>query len=211
MDTAPAQRLISDLRGVRYGEVIAVFFRGSGFEAEVYGTQMLNDCPEELWDALDADTIAGQLGAVAVKLNGPRHWMIDGLGQKVAVAEPVLCDFEGLTMRRIALIDLGDTPATSPYSQVHVNRGAVFFFDAGSRVYELVDPQGLAYVMQAYCVGVDPTTTEDSLATLGDRLAPPPGWTYRWRELEEDLVVDTTQTVATVLQDEFEHSYTLPT
>jgi hypothetical protein len=210
MDTVPAQRLISDLRGVRYGEVIAVFLRDSGFEAEVYGTQMLNDCPDELWQTLDADAIATELGAVAVKLNGPRHWMIDGLGQKVAPAEPVIRDFNGLTMRRIALIDLGGIPSTSPYTEVHVNRGAVFFFDAGSPVYELVDPDGQAYVLQAYCIGVDPTITQDSLETLGDRLALPAGWTYRSHILEEELVVDTTETIATVLQDELENSYTLP-
>jgi hypothetical protein len=210
MDTVPAQRLISDMRGVRYGEVIAVFLRDSGFEAEVYGTQMLNDCPDELWQTLDADAIATELGAVAVKLNGPRHWMIDGLGQKVAPAEPVIRDFNGLTMRRIALIDLGDIPSTSPYTEVHVNRGAVFFFDAGSPVYELVDPDGLAYVLQAYCIGVDPTLTQDGLETLGDRLALPTGWSYRSRILAEELVVDTTETIATVLQDELENSYTLP-
>jgi hypothetical protein len=210
VDTAPAQRLVSDMRGVRYGEVIAVFPRDSGFEAEVYGTQMLNDCPQELWGTLDADSIAAELGAVAVKLNGPRHWMIDGLGQKVAVLDPVLRDFNGLTMRRIAVVDLGATPSTTPYTEVHVNRGAVFFFDAGAPVYELVNPEGLAYVMQAYCVGVDPTTTEESLETLGGRLVLPPGWSYRSRVLDEELVIDTTQTVATVLQDEFEHSYTLP-
>ena len=210
METAPAQRLISDLRGVRYGEVIAVFLRDAGFEAEVYGTQTLNDCPQDLWDTLDADTIAADMGAVAVKRNGPRHWMIDGLGQKVAVVDPVVRDFNGLTMRRIALIDLGATPSVTPYTEVHVNRGAVFFFDAGSPVFELVSPEGLAYVMQAYCIGVDPTTTQQSLETLGGRLAMPEGWTYRSRVLEEELVIDTTQTIATALQDEFENSYTLP-
>jgi hypothetical protein len=75
---------------------------------------MLNDCPPELWARLDADAIAADLGAVAVKLNGPRHWMIDGLGQKVAVVDPIFRDFEGLTMRRIAVIDLGDSPASPP-------------------------------------------------------------------------------------------------
>jgi hypothetical protein len=203
-------RLISDLRGVRYGEVIAVFHRNSAFEAEVFGTQMLNDCPPELWGRLDADAIAAELGAVAVKLNGPRHWMIDGLGQKVAVVDPIFRDFEGLTMRRIAVIDLGAQPSVAPYTQAHVNRGAVFFFDAGSPVYELVDPDGLAYVMQAYCVGVDPTISAETLETLGERLMMPPGWSYRSRRLEDELVVDTTRTVATVLQDEFENSYTLP-
>ena len=208
--TAGPQRFIDDLRGVRYGEVLAVYARDGGLQAEVYGTQMLNDCPQELWETLDPDAIATDLGAVAVKLNGPRHWVIDGIGQKVAVVEPVLRDFNGLTMRRIATVDLGDAPSVLPYTQRHVNRGAVFFFDAGKPVHELVDPDGIAYVMQAYCLGVDPTLTQGRLDGLGERLALPAGWTYRTRVLQEELVVDTTETIATVLQDELENTYTLP-
>lgn len=203
-------RLIDGVRGIRYGEVIAAFDRGGRFEAEVFGTQFLNDCPPDLWDRLDAVSIAEETGALFVKLNGPRYWVLDGMGAKVDAREPVLREFNGLLMRRLAVIDLGDSPGTSPYAEVHVNRGAVFFFDAGKPVYELVDPSGRAYVMQAYCVGVDPTTDETSLHTLGERLSPPVGWTYRVRVLDQELVVDTTSTVATVVQDEFEHSYTLP-
>jgi hypothetical protein len=206
---APA-RLISDQRGVRYGEVLAVFQREAGFVAEVYGTQLLNDCPQEVWETLDAGVIAGELGAVAVKLNGPRYWMLDGLGAKVAVVDPVFREFNGLRTRRIAVVELGTVPATAPYTELHVNRGAVFFFDAGSPVHELVDPDGTAYVMQAYCVGVDPTLTEADLEGLGGRLRLPPGWSYRTRVLDEELVVDTSGSLATVLQDELENTYTLP-
>jgi hypothetical protein len=203
-------RLIDGVRGVRYGEVIAAFRRDGRFEAEVFGTQFLNDCPQDLWDGLDAPTLAKEMGASMVKLNGPRHWVLDGMGTKVDAMAPVLRDFNGLLMRRLAVIDLGDTPGTSPYTDVSVNRGAVFFFDAGKPVHELVNPDGLAYVMQALCIGVDPTMSETGLETLGDRLSMPGGWTYRTRILEAELVVDTTTTVATVLQDEFENSYTLP-
>lgn len=210
MTTEPPARLISDQRGVRYGEVLAVFAKGDRFEAEVYGTQLLNDCPPELWDALDATAIAADLGAVFVKLNGPRHWLLDGLGQKVAPIDPVFRDFGGLTMRRIAVLDLGDNPVNTPYTQRHINRGAVFFFDAGRPVHELVDPDGLVYVMQAYCLAVDPTLTQESLAGLGERLALPEGWSFRTRTLDEELVVDTSATIATVLQDELENTYTLP-
>lgn len=206
---APA-RLISDMRGVRYGEVLAVYLRENGLEAEVYGTQMLNDCPQELWDTLDAGAIAAEMGAAIVKLNGPRYWMLDGLGQKVAVIEPVFRDFNGLTMRRVATVELGDNPAVQPYVERYVNRGAVFFFDAGKPVHELVNPAGTAYVMQAYCVGVDPTLTEGDLSGLGQRLSLPSGWSFRTRVLDEELVVDTTATIATVLQDELENTYTLP-
>jgi hypothetical protein len=210
MSTDAPERLISDMRGVRYGEVLAVFARGERLEAEVYGTQMLNDCPQDLWDALDPTQIATDLGAAFVKLNGPRHWMLDGLGTKVAVVDPVFHDFGGLLMRRIAVVDLADNPQSVPYVERHVNRGAVFFFDAGSVVHELVRPDGAAYVMQAYCIGVDPTLTADDLHHLGDRLALPDGWSYRTRVLADELVVDTSATIATVIQDEWENTYTLP-
>ena len=207
-DIAP--RLISDMRGVRYGEVLAAYRRDDGLQADVYGTQMLNDCPQELWQTLDAAVIAAEMGAVMVKLNGPRYWMLDGLGQKVAVVDPVFRDFNGIQMRRIATVDLGANPSTQPYAERHVNRGAVFFFDAGKPVFELVNPDGLAYVMQAYCIGVDPTLTQHDLGALGDRLELPKGWSYRARVLNEDLIVDTSASIATVLQDELENTYTLP-
>ena len=212
MTTGKPQRLISDMRGVRYGEVLAVFLRDGNIEAEVYGTQMLNDCPAELWDTLVADDIAKELESVAVKLNGPRHWMLDGLGTKVNAVEPIFRDFNGLQMRRIAVIrfEPGDKAGTVPYEERFVDRGAQFFFDAGSVVYELVNPEGKAYVMQAYCIGVDATINQDNLATLGERLSMPEGWSYRSRILDEELVVDTTGQVATVIQDEFENTYTLP-
>ncbi|NBP54714.1 MAG: hypothetical protein EBU67_10635, partial [Actinobacteria bacterium] len=194
----------------RYGEVLAVFLRDDKLQAEVYGTQMLNDCPEELWSTLVADEIAREMGALFVKLNGPRHWMLDGLGTKVAPVAPVMREFNGLMTRRIAVVDLGNNPQSTPYSERHVDRGAMFYFDAGKSVYELVRPDGVAYVMQARCIGVDPHMTEESLETLGSRLALPNGWTYRTRVLDAELVVDTTSHVATVLQDEFENSYTLP-
>ena len=208
-DTAP-QRLIDHMRGVRYGEVLAMFLRDTGLEAEVYGTQMLNDCPQELWESLDADVITKDMGAVFVKLNGPRYWLLDGLGSKVAVVDPVFKDFNGIQMRRIATIPIGADFAAGPYIARNVNRGAVFFFDAGKTVYELVDPEGQALVMQARCVGVDPNMSEESLATLGERLALPEGWSYRTRVLDAELVVDTSATLATVVQDEFENTYTLP-
>jgi hypothetical protein len=210
MATEKPQRLIDNMRGVRYGEVLAMFLRDTGLEAEVYGTQMLNDCPQEQWQTLDADAIAKEMGAVFAKLNGPRHWLLDGLGTKVAVVEPVFRDFNGITMRRIATISFGADFSPGSYIERKINRGAVFFWDAGKKVYELVNPDGVAYVMQARCIGIDPTISEESLDTLGDKLSMPAGWSYRVRVLSEELVVDTTAHLATVLQDEFENSYTLP-
>lgn len=202
--------LFGGMRGVRYGEVLAAFDRQGRLEADVYGTQMLNECPQELWDKLDASAIAAEMGAALVKLNGPRYWVIDGIGAKVPVVEPVLRDFGGITMRRIATVDLGDQPDAGAYVERKVNRGAIFYFDAGKPVYELVAPDGTAYVMQAYCVGVDSSLTEEGLESLGGRLRLPAGWSFRTRSLERGLKIDTSRQLATVLQDELENTYTLP-
>lgn len=204
------QRLLSDMRGVRYGEVLAVHARGDKLFAEVWGTQLLHDCPAEWWNSLNAGELAQEMGALMVKLNGPRYWTLDGFGTKVDVVEPVIREVRGMPMRRIAEVELGDNPAAVPYTERHVNRGAVFFFDTGRKVHELVDPTGRNFVMQAYCVGVDSTLTVESLDSLGQRLSLPDGWSFRTRTLDEDLVVDTTAHVATVVQDELENTYTLP-
>ena len=203
-------RIVTNHRGTRYGEVLAVFSDGARFAGHVYGTQLLNDCPQELWDTLVPTTVADDLGALFVKLNGPRYWVLDGLGSKSEPIEPVLHDFNGLLMRRIAVLDLGTNPASIPYTVREVDRRVTMYFDAGSVVYELIDPRGLPYVMQAYCIGVDPTLDEKSLSGLGERLALPKGWSFRTRVLEDELIVDTSQSVARVLQDELENTYTLP-
>ena len=209
--TADAQaRIVTNQRGTRYGEVLAVFSDEGEFTAHVYGTQLLNDCPPELWDSLVPQTIAEDLGALIVKLNGPRFWVLDGLGSKGEPIEPVVHEFNGLLTRRIAVLELGTNPAQVPYTVRKVDRRVIMYFDAGSAVYELLDPRGLAYVMQAYCTGVDATLNENSLADLGERLALPSGWSFRTRVLEEELIVDTSHSVASVLQDELENTYTLP-
>ena len=127
MTTDTAQRLIDGQRGQRYGEVLAAYLTDEGIQAHVYGTQMLNDCPQELWEQLDADAIANEMEAVLVKLNGPRYWVLDGLGSKAQPIEPVMREFGGIMMRRIAVLNLGNEPAQTPYTVRYVDRRAIFF------------------------------------------------------------------------------------
>src|ERR1700722_13950392 len=128
--SADAQRIVTNHRGTRYGELFAIFSDGGQFAAHVYGTQLLNDCPTELWETLDPAMIAEDLGALFVKLNGPRYWMLDGLGSKGEPIEPVLHEFNGLLMRRIALLALGSNPAQTAYAVRKVDRRVIMYFDA---------------------------------------------------------------------------------
>src|SRR5947209_2685521 len=51
------------------------------------------------------------------------------------------------------------------------------------------------YVMQCYCHIVDATVDEQTLATLGQRLHLPAGWSYHARQLDAELNVRTVGSV----------------
>ena len=200
-------RLVNGTRDQRYGEVLLAFF-DTPIRIEVYNTYGLNDCPQDLWDELSPDQIAAETGATMAVLNGPRYWMMDGIG-KVDNVEAHLRDFGGISMRRVATIIVDAPPDRAPYTEVTVNRGAVFYFDAGKPLYELVSPEGRHYALQAYCTGVDKNLRASDLANLAERLAVPTGWHFTVRIPDTDVKVDTTTSHATVIQDEFENTYTL--
>jgi haloalkane dehalogenase len=197
------------VHGARYGEVLLVTGRLNRIEASVYNTLGLNDCPDDLWQALDAEAIKKEYQARAVILNGPRYFLMD----TIAIADPGtdIFDFGGLQMRRLATVPLRLKTVLGglhrqPYTEQAVRRTTVYVYDRGREVYELVAPDGTAYVMQSYSLAVDPALTEAQLPTLGARLQLPDGWHYRVRRLEEEwsLRVDGE---AILVQDELENSY----
>jgi hypothetical protein len=197
----------ADVFGKRYGEVLLIRADPEGPKATVYNTFPLNDCPAELWDALDAEAIAQENGALGALLNGPRYWLMSHIAKKPGEPQPTT-GFGGLDMIEQATVALPSNIPV-PYTTNLVDRRAVFTFDAGRPVFELVDPDGRRWVMQSYSQIADKSLTLDDLPELGSRLVPPEGWRYESRTLTAPLVVDTTTTMASVLQDELTNSYTL--
>ena len=208
MSTTSEPRLVSGTRLGRYGEVLLVKLEGEDVTIDVYNSYMLNDCPQELWDSLNAEEIAREHGGAFAILNGPRYWMMDGIG-KVDNVQRTIATFGGIQMTKVATIIVDGPLDRMTYTERTINRGSMWFFDAGSEVFELVSADGKVYVLQAYCTGVDPTMSIDTLPSLGERLSLPDGWTFRQRTLDDELKIDTTGRYATVLQDEFENTYSL--
>jgi hypothetical protein len=205
--SAAPMNVVTGLRGVRYGEVLLLRAIDGRFEAEVWNTSGMNDCPQEAWEALDATAIAAERGALLALLNGPRHWTLDSITSAIRADAPETT-FGELGMFRAAVIDFGDAPPEiGPYIERSIVRETVFGFEAGTTVHELVDPDDTVYVMQAYCLAVDPDLTFEALASLGDRLQLPAGWSFRVRSLDEPLGLLSTDGVATVLQDELQNTY----
>src|SRR6266478_2536448 len=195
---------VNETRNMRFGEILVVKETG----VEVYNTTGLNDCPAELWDKMDLEKIKQQFGAKAAQKNGPHFWMMDsqtiGMGEKASLA--------GLEAHWVATLPLamlkGEKTGTKPYTPFAPKKTQKMVYAKGQSVYEVVDPKGNAYVLQAH----EKQFTLESLATLGDKMKQlPKGWTFRTRTLTEDLVLDLRPDVKVAygLGDEFHQYYTL--
>jgi hypothetical protein len=202
MDRTLSEVTFTGTRDMRFGEILVV--KASGIE--VYNTTGLNACPPELWDALDLEKIKRQFGAQAVQKNGPHFWMMDtntvSMGEKASLA--------GLEARWVATLDPAilqqAAKGSTPYTVFTPNKIQKMVYSMGKPVYELVDPDGNVYVIQAR----EEKFPIESLARLGEQMKQlPKGWQYRTRTLTEDLVLDLRpdKTIYAV-GDEFHQYYT---
>jgi len=209
-----AQRLVRFLSGdvvpltreSHYCEILLVEGTPEEFSAVVYGTQHLNECPAAAWDALDPDAIQADTGAAMVKMNGPRLWMTDSVIGHRAASGGQQETFGDLLMNLLATVEVSGGQAVGPYQEAPVQRSTTYVFNAGQEVYELTDPGGEVYVLQAMSQIVDPDLTPDALPDLGAQLALPDDWTYTARTLQEPLVMRAIGE-AVVIQDELENTY----
>ncbi|MBL8683292.1 MAG: hypothetical protein JNK05_29260 [Myxococcales bacterium] len=200
--------VLSGLRGVRYCEVLLATLASGTVNIDVYNTLGVSDCPEAAWMALDPTTIRNETMSSMAILNGPRYWTISGMENSV-LADPTTRYFGCIPMRTAGRIQLplaGGGMLNTPYTPRTILRNTTFVFARGSAVYELVDPMGRVFDMQSYSTQ-RVAQTEDSLASLGARLALPMGWSFRTRVLTEDLRISTTSGMATVVTDELQNTY----
>ena len=200
---------MTDLTGKRYGEVLLVTPGEAGPQATVYNSFPLNDCPAELWSALDPHAIATENGAATALLNGPRYWLMNAI-EKERQGPQITKTFGGIEMIQQATVLLSSmNPA--PFTVNRVSRHTVFVFNAGQEVYELIDPHGRRWIMQTWSQVADPDLKREDLPGLAGRLELPAGWSYQPRLLTSELRVDTRTQAAQVLQDNLTNSYSLET
>jgi|GEM_PF-756918 len=206
---AVKRQTISGLRDARYCEVLELKGLPPTATVTVWNTIGLNACPAKQWDALDAKAIAQQFGDTLALLNGPRHWVIDGVRGSVG---KTVRTFGAVKMRQAATLKVtsADQLVQTPYVDRVIARDNSWLFDKGQTVFELVAPGGDTYVMQSYSQIKDRTLTYAQLPRLAKRLALPPGWRYRARKLKKALAL-TAHGTATITQDELQNTYQLAT
>ena len=206
--TSTTNPAAANMHGKRYCEILLLNLQEDGIHAEVFNTYPLNDCPDDQWKAIDTAAVAKDEAVVFASANGPRYWAMDSV-VKSDMTEVFQKSFGGMEMNRYASVYVGTNPADLliPYSPHAVNRKAAFTFNAGTTVYMLHDAEGKTYVMQSWSQQVDPALNEADLLTLADRLQLPEGWTYDYKTLTEEFVVETRAEDAQVLGDDLHNTY----
>jgi len=192
-------------RGMRYCEILLGYQEGGEIRAEVWGTQGVNLCPAESWEALDATSIQSEYGALFVTMNGPRAIVVDTATAELPDAERRM--YGDLEMQLLATLIVGaDQSSAGPYSELTVERNNTWVFWSGFETYQLIAPDGTSYMMQAMSQIVDPDLTLADLSGLGSRLTLPEGWTFEANRRFTDLAL-TADGEAVVIQDELKNTY----
>jgi len=198
--------IFKDFRDYRYCELLFTFENGSDLTTEVYVTMGVNDCPTEEWLAINAEELRESFGAVGVKANGPRYWIVNKMQNGEGdIGYEKVGTFGDLQMKLAAQIE-GPLEEAESYAEHIIKRWTTFRFKKNNRIYKLINPEGEVYVMQSYTTLVDPNLTIDDLENLGQVLDLPDGWRFESEVLEEELEL-TSLGDAVVIQDELENSY----
>ena len=200
---------VDKARGYAQGEIFLMKSESGHLDALVFNTTGLNECPPEIFDAIDVDVLAKETESDAVWKNPRRFWMMDHLTVAL-VGEPR--EFQGLMFNFVAKMQMpaNFTPdagqAALAYRPGQIRRVTKYEFLAGSPVFLLRSPERVTWVMQTYTNHTATDLTESDLPRLGDRLSLGEGWEFKAKTLDRDLVLDTNG-LAHIVADDLENMY----
>lgn len=195
------------LRDARYCEIVPIHVTLDGLRASVYNTLGFDDCPADKWEALTRRELLGAFETLAVVMNGPRHFLMDGIVAAGATKTGEVITVGGIKLAKRAEVSLSLHQAMGPaFTEQTIERETTYRFDAGKPVFQLTGPDGAVYVMQSYAQIVDPALAYADLPGLGTRLKLPAGWSYSTHTPDKDLLLSATGT-ATVIQDDLKNTY----
>ncbi len=168
---------LQDMRGYRFCEVGLI--TGASQEraiANIWNTTGACDPDPEQFDALDADTIARENGAVRAWLSPVGHWRFDRLDVREAGDDRPFGGITGTWTGVAGAATLTRTTILGSYSPGYICRNNTVTYNRGSDVFLLDAPDGEVFVMQSFAEHQDPDLSEDDLSQLGSQLDLPGGW-----------------------------------
>jgi hypothetical protein len=199
-----------DLRGSRFCEV-GLITRTSEDNtiANIWNTTGSCEPTPEQFDALDADTIARENGALRAWLNPVRSWMFDRLDVWETGDDKTFGGITGTWVGAADAATMMQATVQGSYYPGYIYRNDTFTYNKGTQVYVLDAPDGEVFVMQSFTQHWDPALREDNLAHLASRLDLPSGWGFRAEMLDRDMEVSTAShdNLAHVVQDNLHNVY----
>lgn len=193
-----------DLRDYQYCEILPVFQNGDELVTEVYNTLTCNKCPDDKWSKLTEEDLKAELGAEDVKLNGPRHWVVNKIRSGTGIQYDKIASFGDIQMMLGAQIN--GKVIEIEYQENEVKRWTTFLFKKGNRVYKLINDLGETYIMQSYSRMIANDQSIENLAELGATLNLPEGWSFETEILEKDFEL-VTEGQAFVIVDDLMNAY----
>lgn len=164
--------------------------------------------PQELVRGLDFAKMKADYGVLGASLNGPKLWLSDWAEADVGAQR----EFNGIKAAWVAQLNLdkgGDVSETTPYKPVTIARKSGIGWNKGTTVMLLDDAGGVTWIMKGFQQGISPKYTYDQFVAAGQGQFKklPPGWKFRVKTLEKDLVEVPAGGVATIMADEFFNVY----
>jgi hypothetical protein len=164
--------------------------------------------PQALVEGLDFDKMKKEYGVLGASLNGPKLWMPDWMEASVGVER----DFNGIKAPWVAQLNMGKNSSVSestPYKPMTIARKSAVGWNKGTTVLLLDDAEGNTWVMKGFQLGIKPQHTYEQFVAAGPSNFKqlPPGWKFRIKTLDKDLIEVPETGVATIMPDEFFNIY----
>jgi hypothetical protein len=209
---------IDNLHQVRYIEIfLAAPDTNTGkLVAACYNTSLLSTgiaaskdtAPQALVEGLDFAKLKNEYGVLGASLNGPKLWMLDWMEAEIGAVR----DFNGMKAPWCAQLNMDKNVGVSesaPYKPMTIARKSAVGWNKGTTALLLDDAEGNTWVMKGFQLGLKPQHTYEQFvaAGAGNFKKLPPGWKFRIKTLEKDLIEVPVTGVATIMPDEFFNVY----
>lgn len=165
--------------------------------------------PQALAEGLDFAAMKQEYGVLGASLNGPKIWLPDWTDIDVGVER----SFNGISAAWVAQLNMGSNTGgvadSTPYAPMTIARKSALGWNKGTTALLLDDAEGNTWIMKGFQLGLKPQHTYEQFVTKGQgnfkKL--PPGWKFRVRILDKDLIETPEGGVATIMPDEFFNIY----
>ena len=194
-------------RDAKTGNIVAACYNSMFTSRGIPASK--NTAPQEQVEGLDFAKMKKDYGLAGASLNGPKLWLPDWTEIDVGVER----NFNGIPATWVATLNMGDNAGgvaeSTPYKPMTIARKSGLGWTKGTTVLLLDDAEGNTWVMKGFQQGLKPQYTykEFVAAGAGNFKKLPPGWKFRVKTLDKDLIEKPENGVATIMPDEFFNVY----